>query len=362
MARHPSGPPCGCPKIVGSRAADPAAIVIGEQSSLSATTINGGTVDPAGALTVLGSAVGTSLLFAGSSVLIGDHVLDDPNALGSTGNPLVQAVIIGSRAAKNQWLQNIGGTSDLKGVTVLGYNALSLANPGAIGNQAAFSGTVAIGNSTLSGLGGGVSAVSFGGSVYIGSQAGIGSAVGGGGNCSATVAIGGSVAQGNQQFKDCVVVGFSAVGNSRNDNIIAIGARCGATAPTGGNQILIGSDINGNGVAVTASRNIMIGNGANPTAVAHTNKFIVEMNDNIIARQCLIFGDMTDGSLIIGRSTQGTDRDLPGTNLLKLLNGTSTGAAPGGGGFFQVIAGELFWTASRLTREILWKPKISMRR
>jgi hypothetical protein len=325
-------------------------VVIGQRSSLGATTINGGGVDPAGAFTALGSGIAPSLLFGGSSVLIGDDVASDPNILGSVGNPLKQAVLIGSRVAKTGWLQNIGGTSGYTGLTAIGYNAASLSGAGAIGNQALWTGAVVLGNLACSNITGETSACTFANTVFIGNQAGMSGGAAGRGNFAGTVVVGGLAGQSNQDFNLCTIVGFSAVSGTRNANIIAIGAMCGATAPTGGNQILIGASINAAGTIATASRNIMIGNGANPAAAVYTNKFIVEMNDSVIARQCIFFGDMTTGCLTIGVSTDAVDRDMPGTNLLKLINGTSTGAAPSGGGFFQVIAGELFWTASSNVR------------
>lgn len=60
----------------------------------------------------------------------------------------------------------------------------------------------------------------------------------------------------------------------------------------------------------------------------------------------LLYGSFANGDLVLGQSSDGTNRDLQGTNTVKLLNGTIGGANPIGGGYFYVVAGALHWVGS----------------
>ena len=74
------------------------------------------------------------------------------------------------------------------------------------------------------------------------------------------------------------------------------------------------------------------------------DQFILETNVAAVHR-ALLYGNLNTGNLVVGKSTFGTDRDLQGTNTLKIINGTA-GAAPVGGGYFYVLAGILHWVSS----------------
>lgn len=182
-----------------------------------------------------------------------------------------------------------------------------------------------------------------------------------------------------------VVIGTEAGLNmDRSEGNVLIGYRAGwsiTTSPSQGRNTIIGS---GADCSSAGERNVIVGFGsivANNTQyatllgseiVANNNDFSgcivigagananVSMQDKFLmetdrggTRRALMYGDNTRGSLVVGHSTNGTNRDFPGTNLLKLLNGTITGVAPAGGGFFYVNAGELHWVGSANTDTVI---------
>lgn len=127
--------------------------------------------------------------------------------------------------------------------------------------------------------------------------------------------------------------------------------------------VLIGANITHNPV-VAAQGNIIIGNGAIMSGMVSGNIFIgPQVNgDNAInagslhfllssnvgaAIRNLLYGKFSDatpgpGGLILGNSSN-ANRDIPGYNIFKILDGTITGVAPVGGGFFYGKAGAIHW-------------------
>jgi hypothetical protein len=116
-----------------------------------------------------------------------------------------------------------------------------------------------------------------------------------------------------------------------------IGARAAvSTATTFGGCVIIGAlatdTVAGNGTFLIAAAQSAAGGGSDVLA--------------------LEFGNFLTGNLVLGNSSEGTNRDLNGTNTVKLLNGTKTGN-PIGGGYFYVSAGALHWVGSSGTDTVV---------
>lgn len=194
-------------------------------------------------------------------------------------------------------------------------------------------------------------------SVVIGSQAVIGTGGAGTGlrnviigyaACSAlrgsteNVFIGANVAQAAQLVGNSVIIGPNTLSDtSGTDNVMIGGSQDAIQGGSGviGNVVL-GASIGtgGGGGTITGNRNIRIGHrcGGNARTGSADNTMLIESYDGT-TRRTILFGDMNAGSLVVGRSLNGTDRDTPGTNILKLITGTATGAAAAGGGFFYTM-------------------------
>jgi hypothetical protein len=98
---------------------------------------------------------------------------------------------------------------------------------------------------------------------------------------------------------------------------------------------------------------VIIGNGAGNSisgSVTLNHVFLIEAQQGAsgggATPLALLYGSFATGNLILGQSVDGTNRDLEGTNTVKLLNGTIGGADPVGGGYFYVTAGALHWVGS----------------
>lgn len=176
-------------------------------------------------------------------------------------------------------------------------------------------------------------------------------------------------AVGKQALTNITVAGFNTVmGNNAGENSqgignVIIGQGAATTAgdanvylgrgsgfANGGEQnVMIGAD----GIAPSGSRNIILGHGHHISAtwVANSDVFAVETRDGAIEPTlgCL-YGRLDLGSVIVGMNIDGNedpiDRDLSGTNVLKILDGTAPSANPTGGGFLFVTAGALNYRGS----------------
>jgi hypothetical protein len=202
-------------------------------------------------------------------------------------------------------------------------------------------------------------------SVIIGAQAMLGGTVGSDVR-SFNVIVGYSAASSLRTGDRNVVIGSQAnLAATSNDNVV-IGRAASASMTNGVLTVAVGSGTNVSGsyatvlgadvtTGVLASGCVVLGYGAlQAGGETMTDKFILETRrGDDGTRRCLLFGNLSSGSIIIGQSTSGTNRDMPGTNILKLLNGTITGAAPVGGGFFYVAAGALHWVGSANTDTVI---------
>lgn len=323
-------------------------------NALNALTGTGSAQIVASPLIAIGRNAGKLLTVASSSVIIGDNALSAAST--DAADPIRRCVIIGNEAVTTPLVTNkcvfdsvvigyqAGSTTVDKGMercvvlgplAMNGYNANGLANLRNI---------VAIGYGAGSGSDG--NGVGDQQNVFIGSLAGSGAntarstLIGDGASCgigNSNTLVGATTSVGNSAL--CTAVGYACAVTTGTSYLTAIGAECSG----GGNaSTFLGARI----IGLSGARNIIIGYQAGTGEGANANRFIVETTD-IGSRQCLLYGDMAAGNLIVGKSTPGVDRDMPGTNILKLLAGTNTGAPVGGGYFYCAGANnDLHWVNS----------------
>jgi hypothetical protein len=365
---------------------------------------SGGSIVGATAGSTTGNRNFLAGLSAGKNSSVSDLILVGHNGAGSStaiaNADMAGAVIIGN----GSWPVNANCTTNKSGIagnpTVVGYN-----NFVALVDGALMAGVIALGSGiapalTCANNGGGYRNILIGNAlwpratgdgassgacydnIFVGSGSGntsniqqfIGNVVIGEGALSSGVYNGGSLSYN-------VVIGLNAAnqvqagaGASFTHNVI-IGQSAGLQA-AGGNQVLIGDSVAsssttvnsfnvaigtnaaiGSGVQNTvigtgataqgsATRNILIGYNAHNAVPANTdNLCAINTWDGVTQRGCL-YADMNVGNVLLGRS-DGTNRDLNGTQTLKLLAGTK-GANPIGGGYFYVTGANnhLHWVDS----------------
>lgn len=296
-----------------------------------AASVSGSSFNVAGGNIVIGLNASAASIYGGNSVVIGDSAFEyGTGAAGGNTNDF--NVIVGAKAA-----QYIGraGSRQTDNVIIGAYALQGEVNP--------------------------VFPVGTGGSVVIGFKAGQFGMTGG------------------TAFSDMTLIGANAGQNLGNNgggtgNTIAIGSACVSGLVTDNYSVYVGSGMS-TGVATTSlnvavgaqitgagsSANVTIGNAAtqgnanigciligtgagtiNAASVAGTGYVALEYGgEGGGGTGALLYGNMISGNAILGKS-DGTNRDLNGTNTLKLLNGTK-GVAPIGGGYFYVVAGALHW-------------------
>lgn len=267
---------------------------------------------------VIGASIGSLAVGGatiGHSVLIGDFVLGNWGAGSPNNVSLLDSIIVGRRAA-------FGG-ADARGIAtsiIMGVEAC--ATWGVSG-------------------GGGINT-----SVILGDRAA--TFLGASGTASQNVLIGATTCPSiTNGVRNTILGAGNDVQGALTDNVAA------------GTGIDIRGDLNTvlgsrNQVAMTA-RNIVLGHGADTGVTAlHSDTLVIGTFDpNSAIKRTAIYGDLASGSMVLGNSTEGTNRDLPGSNILKLLNGTVTGVPPVGGGFFYAAAGALHWVGSAGTDTVL---------
>lgn len=285
------------------------------------------------------------------------------NAAQAVAN-LTSSLIIGTNALKT-YTGTTASNQATSGTVIVGPGAMELIqfSPGAsVQNQrnVVIGAQAAQGNASPNNLGG----VSL--SVIIGCQAAqnYGNAGGGGGNISTSVIIGETACFNIAQTSNVaglVVIGESAgsgmTGAAQNNTLV--GFNIGAAPPALSNSTCIGANaqVTANSTVVLGASavsgsmlaaqtgGVFIGTGAgvaNP--VAGSDQFLLETN--IGALKALLVGNFGNGTLVLGKSTQGVNRDQQGTNTLKIINGAIGGANPIGGGYLYVTGGILHWVDS----------------
>jgi|SRR5271170_348757 len=327
----------------------------------------------------------------GFKVLPTDRESGPGAGAGASGN---NSIFLGSNAGLNSALSNnivigqgslAGGASDttnLNGTTIVGQgNAPLLTSKVSIGVAGAL---IIVGQGNLP------NALVSDSSVILGQ--GIGAGFTGAGGASQTVIIGVGAVNAAQQLLQSVVIGYRALGNgtaNAPNGTVAIGYEALFACQNGASNTCIGlssgnaittqsqntfignltaggggggntvigyqssaGSTNGTGIAIGSSltvgadRAILIGNNSSASVV---DSFAVQSGFG--GTYPLIFGIMAtgggttaSGNIILGSDTARNLGGTPGTNMLKLTNGTAaTGAAITGGGYFYSSGGNLHW-------------------
>jgi hypothetical protein len=302
---------------------------------------------------VIGNDIAPLIIGAASSdVLIGGRIAHDAPALQSSFDA---SVVIGYEAIERQRTAQAGGGSLARRAVILGFRALrgaafTVDGAGTGINEAIFIGAE-------SGENAGVDTAFPGGSIEgviaIGTRAlqNINSTLGTSSNN--TIAIGLECATGSRSSQRCVWIGSSITAPTLDaaDDVVIGAAASGAHANNNGQNVLIGARGSLSGLG---SRCIFLGSGANflTDIGAGDDHLLVEtVNSTTNVRRNLIYGNMgsltgptvTACGIVFGLSGAGT-RDLPGMNIVKIINGSASGVAPVGGGFFYSGAGgNLHW-------------------
>jgi hypothetical protein len=284
-------------------------------------------------LVVIGAGIADSMTNADSTVLIGNNILSDFTNAGVT-----ESVLIGNAIFP---LKDGTGAQKVIDVVAIGYSIGALA---ADFNSPQTS--VLIGSNILPNmLGNGIQ-----GCIFIGDRSGSGITT---------------------SVSDNIHIGISTTGSTGGSNNVIIGANSAQVGSAGGDQsnVMLGATCMTSGSfntvlgsrAQTAPNNTNFGtvaigaNAGNSLPATATNILIIEASTALgggtgNAPSALIFGQFGTGNLILGQSSTGVNRDfggVPGTNMLKLLNGTkATGTTIIGGGYFYVSAGVLHWVDS----------------
>lgn len=301
-------------------------IVIGAQAAqnLTATDATAG----GSATIVIGFQTIQLATTAGSGVYIGAKV--GAELLAAAGNPngYQRNVVIGAYSARN--IQATNGFPFSDNVLIGGRAVIA----GALDNNSVLN-CVVIGAQACDSLGSGAGILTQ--CVYIGFRAGRNATSNVGQNVAIGSAAGNTLGSGTTQ----TILGSNANVNGGNRGVY-IGADNGSTGPNSGDDcVMIGYGITNR---TTMNRVILIGRGCGESEPNTNNDvFLIETFDGVGTRRNVMYGNLATGNILTGLSTPGTNRDLPGTNIHKILNGTKSGAAPVGGGFFYGVAGVLHW-------------------
>ena len=187
----------------------------------------------------------------------------------------------------------------------------------------------------------------------------------GNGNITSSVAIGYQAALNQNQnsgIDNCIFIGTNCVSGTVGDfQSTYIGASIGNAGidtiqgnnATFGYGISISGSFNtaiganaGSGVA-WGTQNIAIGAGAG-NAIPAGGNYLFDLSTYIgVTIDALLWGNMSNGNLIIGNSRANLDLDtIAATNAVKIFNGTRGAGNPVGGGFFYCSAGALHWVGT----------------
>jgi hypothetical protein len=264
-----------------------------------------------------------------NTVGIGSFVFSFLDATISGSTPQ-NTVAIGWGACSN--VNNVGGTQEanINQNVIIGTQAVSAIKGTAL-NPPNVAANVCIGYRAGQ-LGGNNPGTTFIGNVIIGASAG-----------------------DSYGLNNCTLIGNNAITNGSTNTSRA---NIGIGGLDEGNNSLntgeFGNIVIGNGAqnAQANTRCVLIGIGCGRGSIAAaSDQFLLETFDPITdgTRRGLLYGLLSaasPGGLVVGFSTQGTNRDLPGFNILKILNGSKTGVNPVGGGFLYVSAGALHYVGT----------------
>lgn len=304
------------------------AVVLGSQAAVNAgqllygwsapTIIGGWAANAAVSLesnVVIGTNAARNLPQIGASVIIGTDAVRGANGGGGVGMP--RNVLIGIGVGMDLTSLSAMNTGSIADSVVLGFNAYKYL----YANAGEASGNVLIGSNACNNT-----SATLNGVVAIGNQ--VTESLGAGSKYLVVLGSGQTLA-GTATIVDTVALGY------------------GIQYQGAARSTLIGSQIQ----APATNGNVILGAFAGVNDTSAGDIFIVESNTDAAGsnHKAILYGNLSNGNLIIGKSTIGTNRDFGGgtsTNILKLLNGTIGNANPVGGGYFYVNAGALHWVGS----------------
>lgn len=290
-----------------------------------------------GSNTVYGEGIGATLPAAGGeiarAILIGTDVYGFQRSLNANGVGITNSVIMGNGALRGAGpFANPGAGVSVQSCIIIGRDACG-----------------------TSGVDAAVPGVSISNSIAIGANTGQQwASVVSGNNIGNTVAIGHNCVSGQRAGSDSVFIGSGITTSIAGvTDAVVIGAGIPANFAAGAGNTIIGSQAQiGIGIGV---RNLVLGFRAGSGLTGGTNdKLLLETDDGANTRTWLygLAATAANGGLVVGQSVAAS-RDLPGFNILKLINGTVTGVAPVGGGFFYCAAGVLHWVDANNTDSVI---------
>lgn len=329
----------------------PFSVIIGSKTAQNVVGFSNSYPGPS---VIIGGNSWTSAVRAPSMVCIGCNIFPNNVTPNATGGTVGGSVMVGN---------NIGGTSaastySSQADVLIGEGVLSSLNDSFYGgsDRNVIIGYNAASNTSTS------NEVGFTFNTIIGAVAGQSA------NGRNDILIGYSAAnqfQGtNTNEPGCTVVGSQTdLGNGNSQSHVAIGC---FTASKGGGKynVIVGTGAlcnsliggctmlgdyslsYGSNTNFTGNRTILIGLNAGNASSNTSDLFAIETNDYVTTRT-MFWGDLSKGNLIIGNSTNGTNRDMSGTNTVKLITGTAPGASVGGGAFYVTGANnDIHWVGS----------------
>jgi hypothetical protein len=304
-------------------------VIIGDTSCQGLTTGDGTAAHP---VTVLGQNNFNTLVAGGNLLVAGSN-----NFANWGGIVLTDNVVLGNSIFPTSTSSATSGNESI----LIGNKICTGVLSGSLGVS---QGSIVIGN--------GVNNTAT--TAFLNSSIIIGNTIASFSNISTTVLIGSSITIGATAPGSSVLIGngISMTGNNGGDDRnVGIGQ---GQSITGVQSTVLGQGAKSPATLAQNTGNIIIGASAGVSLAANTQGVLVI--EEAIATlgsagvKALIFGNFIAGNIIFGNSTVAANRDFggaPGTNMVKLLNGTAaTGAAIIGGGYFYVIAGVLHWVDS----------------
>lgn len=309
-------------------------VIVGASNATNLTTI--AQVQPGTRpVTIIGANILSIADGIDSSVLIGSGILPVFQGIPGGGTGLTTSVMVGSNILP---LSNgIGGTTQSN--VLIGANILTHAVLVTPANS------VVLGANVLQNLNpsGQVSQ-----SIFIGASCG--------GNVTGFT-------------NDTICIGYLSTPGENETNSIVIGnnAQCASSSAQTGLNVVLGANTSyqgglnvvlgfgaksTNAPSTATLGNVCIGANAGSTLTSTaSNQLVIEASTTLgggsgNTPSALVYGSFVSGNLIFGASVQGTNRDLQGTNTVKLVNGTIGASNPIGGGYFYVAAGALHWVGS----------------
>ena len=329
-------------------------IFLGSSAGKSLTTFSGLSAGPA---IIIGGNSWNSTQTGSSVIAVGCNIFPSAtNAAGAAGGNYIglsifighgiglntpagsyiarDTIIIGNRAAASINDPIYGHTSNL----IIGNEAMagsSFANPSGVDFN------VVIGNFAAT-------ALLSGSNVFIGDRAAQNYA-GPLTNGLGAVCIGASSGFGNNNSaRNLICIGCQSV-IAGGDRAVVVGTNISVDAAAGNDNTILGDNTlkTFNFGSMKGSRCILLGsNAGSGDTNTNSDRLIAETYDGATLRS-LLYGVMGTGNLIVGNSAPGTNRDMPGTNILKLLAGTTTGTPVGGGMFYVAGANnDVHWVGS----------------